>query len=153
MKHTITITLFIVTLMLAGCSGKVSLTGKVTFSDDGAPVTYGIIMFESAKESLRAKIKPDGTYVAGSLSQNDGVAPGEYRVRLIFTDIANPKAKPAAAKEGDESGGYVLQKRQRLLDPKYEQATTSGLVVNVKGGTVYDFTVDRCPPEKQNFQR
>ncbi|MDR3232559.1 MAG: hypothetical protein LBT46_02640 [Planctomycetaceae bacterium] len=151
MKHFITFTLL---LLAAGCSGKVSLTGKVTFSDDGAPVTYGFIMFESAKESLRAKINLDGTYAAGSLSQNDGVLPGQYRVRLIFTDVANPDAKPAGkAKDGEESGGYVPQGRIRTIDPKYEQATTSGLVVDVKGGTVYNFTVDRCPPEKQKFQR
>jgi hypothetical protein len=146
MKHFITITLITVTLIIAGCGSKVSLTGKITFADNGEPLTRGVIFFTAGTSMAHATIQPDGTFKAGSVSNTDGLVKGQYSVRIALADTSDPDFKHVP-----DSG--LPEHRLHLIDPKYEQAATSGLVVDVKGSTVYDFTVDRCPQEKQKFLR
>ena len=62
-------------LFQAGCSNHVPLRGTVTFSDDGAPLPNGMVIFEAGAFSAVGPIKPDGTYRVGSLKENDGIPP------------------------------------------------------------------------------
>jgi hypothetical protein len=143
MKH---IVLLFTLLLLAGCSGKVSVTGKVTFSDDGKPLNHGIVFFESDASTLHAKINQDGTFQAGTVSQKDGIAKGKYRIRITLSDVAD-KSIPYDPESGKP------QPRLRLIDPKYESASQSGLTIDVQGTTMFDIVVDRCPPNKEKFVR
>lgn len=74
--------LLVATLIMTGChSGKVPVSGKVTFSDDLSPVS-GTVYFQSENHLARGEIKKDGSYVLGSEKSTDGLPPGTYRVYI-----------------------------------------------------------------------
>ena len=85
--------LFILVIMIsAGCSDKKPMRGKVTFADDGSPLTRGIVVFQSDTILARGTIKQDGTYVMGSEKEKDGIPKGEYKVRIDFAVGSPPNA-------------------------------------------------------------
>ena len=115
-------------LLLAGCnSGNVGLTGKVTFSDDGSPLPVGSVCFTTDTYFARGDLKPDGTFVVGSLKSNDGLLPGTYRVHIL-----------GAEKEiGPET-------YESLIDKKFASGATSGITLNVTASTKhFEIVVDR----------
>jgi hypothetical protein len=115
-------------VLLAGCShGRVQLGGKVTFSDDGSPVTQGTIVFVQDAFQATGTIQPDGSYVVGSFSTKDGLPPGNYAVWLYgITEILPGESE------------------RSLIDAKYESAETSGLTVQIDSATKnYDLKLDR----------
>ena len=126
--------LFLVLLVVSlGCgSGKVGLTGKVTFSDDNSPITAGAICFEGSDgKTGRAEIKPDGTYRAGFDGDGDGLPKGTYKVYL--TGVARV--------ETDATG---MNTSIPIIDPKYSSVVTSGLSFVADGKvSTYDISVDR----------
>ncbi len=82
MKYaTFYLSLFAV-LVAFGCSDKVQFGGKVIFSDDGAPITSGSLIFVSESEPFQARgvINSDGTYRVSSTGVNDGLPPGTYAI-------------------------------------------------------------------------
>ena len=84
-KRTLLLSLALVILM-AGCGErKMQLGGTVTFSDDGAPVTSGFVIFTAvgADFQSRSVIEEDGTYTLSFTGNNDGIPPGEYAVSLV----------------------------------------------------------------------
>lgn len=117
-------------VFLSGCSENMSLTGKVTFSDDGTPLTQGTVFFENDHFVAKGNIKTDGTYVVGSHSQKDGLPPGTYQVYVGGTTVDGFDAR------GNRTITYTI-------DPKFESSSQSGLAVTVDKNTVYDFSVDR----------
>ena len=129
----------VVLALMVGCGGKPGLRGKVVFSDDKSPVTQGIIVFEneSDKSVARGQLGQGGNYVVSSLKANDGLAPGRYRVYLecVETFKDNP------------SGGLPLI--EYIVDRKYEKPETSGLSIEVKKSTTFDFEVDRFDASKR----
>ena len=130
-------------LVLAGCGKNIRLYGTVTFSDDDTPLPMGVVCFEQGNYSARGIIKPDGSYVVGSLSSNDGLLPGTYQVHIT-----------GAFKEvGTGRDGMPLE--ESLIDQKYLTPNTSGLVCEVphpKGR--YDISVDRLPaPRRAPFKK
>ena len=119
--------------VVLGCnSGKVGLTGKVTFSDDDSPVPTGIICFEGSGGKMgRAEIQPDGTYRAGFDSAKDGLPKGTYKVYLT-----------GVAKMEENVPG--IPKPISLIDPKYSNPSASGLTFEADGKTsIFNFSVDR----------
>ncbi len=66
MKYIFAVLFLPVLLFSVGCSGKVPLGGKVTFSDDGSPGTRGVVFFMSPPLVAQGGINPDGTYRVGS---------------------------------------------------------------------------------------
>ncbi len=126
------LSLFFGLLLACGCSGNVPLSGKVTFSDDGSPLTTGMVFFESDTAQARGQLDADGNYRLGSVESTDGLKPGTYRVYINGALIDNPNAQPGTAPP------------LPLLDLKYDAGNTSGITVDVDRSTRrYDFTVDR----------
>src|SRR4051812_16132554 len=79
---------------LAGCggSGIYRAGGKVVFKD-GTPLAGGVVLCEPAvgeptpeegemKSTVRGYIQPDGTFVLGTLRDDDGAREGKYRVKI-----------------------------------------------------------------------
>ena len=128
-----------VLLIAAGCGRKVSFGGKVTFSDDGAPLTSGTVFFESPTLAAQGKINTDGTYTVGTDKMADGLPAGTYQVYLVGTEHTEIKAMP--------DGKSQSEIRTPVIDPKYSSAGTSGLSVTVGGGTKkFDIQVERYVP-------
>ncbi|MCL2120136.1 MAG: hypothetical protein FWH27_17095 [Planctomycetaceae bacterium] len=133
------IPVLVVAALMAGCGGKPGLRGKVVFSDDQSPVTKGIVVFEneSDKSVARGELDQNGNYAVSSLKANDGIAPGKYRVYLTNTE--NYKPNP----------GGGLEILENTVDFKYHKPDSSGLTVDVKKSTTFDFEVDRFDPSKR----
>ena len=82
--HMPRIVFLILFLVVVGCNNHKQLGGKVTF-EDGTPVPIGAVIFETDTFQSVGTIQSDGTYQMSSLGQDDGLPPGEYRVRLSGT--------------------------------------------------------------------
>ena len=130
------ISLFAVLLFLVGCSNHVSLSGRVTYSDDGTPLEAGTVIFQPVVEPekfyARGEIREDGKYVLATARPNDGLPPGKYQVYV--------------------SSAYrvVNETEVPIITSKYTSAETSGLEVDVDRSTkTFDFQVDRAPGTKQ----
>lgn len=122
-------------LMMTGCGDKVGLGGKVTF-EDGSPLATGTVCFETDTYLARGTLKPDGTFVVGSLSEKDGLPAGTYRVYIS-----------GAEKEvGQDKEGMPIY--EPLIDDSFASGTTSGLSVTVPvAGGKFDIKVK--PYEKK----
>ncbi|GHT17990.1 hypothetical protein FACS1894189_5000 [Planctomycetales bacterium] len=153
MKRTIAFSLLIVSLFLlpfTGCgNNNVKLTGKVTFSDTGEPLSCGVIFFDSDGVTAKAGIQPNGTYAAGTQKEKNGVPSGTYRVRIVNADIRVPGFEIDMT---DPLRGH--DHRLRLIDPKYEKTATSGLTVNTaESKGVFNIQVERCPKKNEILYR
>ena len=113
---------------MVGCSEHVGLSGKVFYSDNKEPVSYGEIQFSTPTFAARAKIGKNGFYKAGSYKKGDGLPPGTYKVSIISSD-----------REGNP-----------LVHPKFASSKTSGLEITIEQTTrAMNFEVDRAPPKPQ----
>ncbi|MDR2169799.1 MAG: hypothetical protein LBP59_06630 [Planctomycetaceae bacterium] len=139
---TNSIVYFFVLLFIIGCGKNVDVSGTVTFSDDGAPVPVGTVCFvpESNIFLSRGELKPDGTYKIGTTKTTDGLPPGTYNVYLDGTRklIGTNKVTDATLDETIETPIF-----EELVDPKFHNKDTSGLSVEIKRSTKFDFKVDR----------
>jgi len=125
--HPIIILLLLV--FAAGCSKQVGAGGTVVFSDDGSPVTQGIVIFSTPTFQSRSDIDEQGRFTMGSFGAVDGLPPGTYNVAIISTDGADTPYS--------------------FIDPKYSNKNTSGLEVTVdKTVKNLEFKVDRNPKPK-----
>ena len=121
-------------LIFAGCSGKIGLSGKVVFSDDGSPLTVGVVCFEKPGFVARGNIQPDGTFVVGSIRDTDGLPPGSYQVYIS-------EARKLISGDGEGDSVY-----EQLVDPKFTSAATSGITVEITSTTRnFEVVVDRYP--------
>ena len=138
MKNSIFFALSLSLLMLAGCGDKVGLRGKATFTDDGSPVPTGTVCFETDTYLARGDLKPDGTFVVGSLKANDGLPPGKYRVYI----------SGAQKSIGQDKEGMDIY--ESLIDEKFASGSTSGITIDVTASTKnLDVKVDRYVPKKK----
>jgi hypothetical protein len=131
-KNNTSSALLFLLLCLTGCGTHVGLSGKVIFSDDGSPLTIGTVCFEADNFLARANLRPDGTFVVGSVRQTDGLPPGEYRSYIIWA------RKPIGTTEDGETI------YEPLIDPKHTCATTSDITINITSTTRnFEIVVDR----------
>jgi len=133
-KNTI---LFVLLLgCIAGCSNQVGLSGKVVYSDDKSPVPAGTVYFETSTFVARGNIRPDGTFVVGSVGDKDGLPPGTYRVSV--RDAEQPVGR-------DAEGNAVYQ---LLFNPD----SVSNLTIDITSTTKnFEIEVDRnVPTRKKN---
>ena len=126
------------TLILAGCSDKVKVKGKVTFPD-GSPLTVGTVNFTNEQVSARGSLNEQGEYVISSTGTRDGLKKGKYKV--VITQAMGMKDSTAKLKKvaGTEVGGMGTP--INLIDEKFVDPETSGLEVNVEKAMTYDITV------------
>jgi hypothetical protein len=134
-QYLICLTLFVL-ICLTGCgNGQVGLSGKVVFSDDGSPLTVGAVCFSTPTFQARGELKQDGTFTMGSVTDSDGLPPGTYQVRIIGAT--------------EDLGG---DKIYSVVDPKWENASTSGFSVTVDKTTKnLEIKVDRNPMSREQF--
>ena len=132
--------LLIIVLLATGCSGKVPLGGTVTFSDDGSPLTQGVVYFQSETLVAQGAIKPDGTYRVGTDKLTDGLPYGTYGVFIGGAELSELVPHPGGA-----DGQGMRQIITPLIAPKYADIHTSGLSFVVDGKTrSWDIQVDRA---------
>jgi hypothetical protein len=121
--------------LVSGCGGdKVSLKGKVTFKEDGTPLTCGMVCFETDTFAARGPLTSDGTYQVTSVKKNDGIPKGSYKVFIFGAEAAveNP------------SGGMREARSVPLVAQKYTNRDTSGLTFEVDGTTKeFNFEVEK----------
>lgn len=128
--------IFLFLLILCGCSGKQPLGGRVTFSDDNTPITKGVVFFSTPTFYAQGAIKPDGSYTVGTDRMSDGLPKGEYAVYIAGTEMIE---------FGKNKQGHPVEKRTRLIDPKYEKPETSGLTFLADGkNRKFDISVERA---------
>jgi hypothetical protein len=121
-------------MLLVGC-GKggpktYPVSGKITLKD-GAPLTNGIVQFQSAEYTGSGSVDANGNYTLSGTGEGDGVPAGTYKVLLLSTAIGGGYDKP------DEP-------EKRVVHSKYESADTTDLTVKVgpDGSDSFDFSVD-----------
>ena len=132
MKNSIFFALALSLLMLVGCGSNVGLKGKAVFSDDQSPVTTGTVCFETDTYLARGDLKPDGTFVVGSLKANDGLPAGTYCVYI----------SGAQKTIGQDADGMEIY--ESLIDEKFASGSTSGITINVTPSTRnFEVVVDR----------
>lgn len=140
-KILFTIVLVALAALSFGCNGNSSLSGKVTFADNGDPVTNGSVFFENDKTRSRATIKPDGSYVVGTLKEKDGLPRGTYLVSVSGGYL--PQEIPEGVPYDEIDFGAIPTISE--IDEKYAHSSTSGLTLVVdKGKIVYDIKVERA---------
>ena len=105
-----------------GCSDKVPLRGKVTFSDDQSPLTVGEVTFQSDTVLARGNLTQDGTYVLGTEKLADGIPKGTYTVTIAYTmamigSDGKPMTGPPPAM-GPGGGGFAMRQLIAPFEPK-----------------------------------
>jgi hypothetical protein len=125
----------LVAILAVGCNNNVPLKGKVTFTDNGEPLTQGTVAFLKDGIVSRGTIQPDGTFVIGTEKVSDGLPPGTYQVYITGSEIVTPI---------NEHGANAYEPQ---IDRKYESPDTSGLSVTVDASTrTFNIEVDRIVP-------
>ncbi|MDR0871716.1 MAG: hypothetical protein LBN39_13090 [Planctomycetaceae bacterium] len=139
MKHIFLLLIIFTVVCFTACdNGKVPLSGRVTFSDDGSPLETGMVCFEANSFLARGTIGKDGKYIVGSTDTADGIPPGTYKVYVNGAD-----------KVPESAGGNGMATPVSLVAPKFTDGTTSGLTFTADGKTkVFDFKVDRAAVKK-----
>ena len=138
-----------------GCGPNVKFGGRVTYSDDGSPLTTGMVCFESDSFLARGGLNQDGCYDLGSLNLKDGIPKGEYRVYISGADAVEEVEMRQVPGQADHvtsanmsgtMGGRIFTP---LIDPKYREGRTSGITVMIDGSSKkFDFQVDRYQPQR-----
>lgn len=123
-----------VVMFASGCGTQNihPVTGKVFFPD-GKPLTTGRVVIDSGENPVGSwgQLQDDGTFVMGTHTPSDGVPAGTWRVT-----IQNAMTSPPPNFEGE----FVSKP---LIDPKYFDPETSGLVFEVPPQQEWNITVTR----------
>jgi hypothetical protein len=134
MRFYLTSVVAALTLFALGCgdANRVNVRGTVTFSDDGSPLTRGVVCFDNDTVMARGTVKPDGSYAIGVEKDGRGIPPGSYKVSILFAEEELPGGAPYAPRT------------KQLIDQKYASRTTSGIEIVVDPVTTrFDIKVDR----------
>ncbi len=118
----------LILLFLVGCGGQVGVTGKVTFKEDGKPLTKGTVVFQKPLFMASGTLNENGEYTLAAYKPGDGTQKGEYIVTITG-------AEEPSAKDGEPP--------TPLIDEKFTSPETSGLKCTVNGATTFDITVTR----------
>jgi hypothetical protein len=124
----------VVALVALGCgdTNRVKVRGKVTFADDGSPLTRGIVCLDNDKLMARGTLQSDGNYAIGVEKDGRGIPPGSYKVSILF------------AQEEIPGGAPYSPRYNKLIDDKYASRNTSGIEIVVDSSTTrFDMKVDR----------
>ncbi|GHT14156.1 hypothetical protein FACS1894170_10870 [Planctomycetales bacterium] len=109
-------------LLFTGCSDKVRVSGKVTYTD-GENVGGGMVTFSTETQTYQGTIdNKTSTFVLGAGGDGKGIAKGTYAVTLAYWDPIS---------------------RQVFIPFKYNKKETSGLTCEVIGATTFDIVIER----------
>jgi len=126
-----------------GC-GKCKVRGTVKFAD-GTPLTGGVVNFTDDVKLFKGEVKKDGTFEMKTVKPGDGIDPGTYKVYLTETLnlVVSDKKSKTSSLDGEGSAEMdVIGKSELTVDPKYSDASTSGLTVTVSKSMTYDITLE-----------
>jgi hypothetical protein len=130
-----------VTLIVSGCARQVPLGGRITFSDNGEPLTEGSIGFVRGSVQARSDIDADGRYNLGFAADGDGLPKGEYQ---IYIQAVRIEYQYGPNKNRDGNPEVIDRKEIPLIAKKYSSAETSGLTFTVDGkNSTFDIQVER----------
>ena len=140
MTKQLLLSLVLVSVVLVlGCSNKQSLSGTVTFSDDGSPVPTGMVLFHTPSHTARGAIMSGGTYTVGTDAMADGISKGTYHV-TVHADEATTIETPTT----------ITIVHRPLIHSRYGNPSTSGLTFTADGKTrTFDIVVDRHEPPQR----
>ncbi|MDR1924166.1 MAG: lipoprotein [Planctomycetaceae bacterium] len=129
--------LLFILLFLAGCSdGKVRLGGTVTF-DDGTPLTSGAVIFATDTFQASGSIGFEGKYTMGSVTINDGLPKGTYKVYIIGA------SEEISVEDGLET--------HSLIDPQYDNYSSTPLTCEVPAPkNIFNIIVPKNPTPKMS---
>ena len=126
-------TLVLVSVFAIGCSRNVTVTGTVTYSDDGSLVQSGLVVFTGDEEVGRGVIN-NGKYSVGLLKDGGGIPPGTYKVSA--DSIENPVYESVDMFGNRTDGGASAQDQELYY-------TAEPQTVDVQKSMTYDFKVER----------
>ena len=114
---------------IAGCHAELELIpvhGQVLFK--GEPLEYGSVMFQPQGEGplARGTIQADGTFVLGTESEDDGVRPGNCRVRITAFEVQQSSQRADHQRE--------MSLGRSAIPAKYQSFGTSGVAVEITPG-------------------
>jgi len=136
---------FLVTVF--GCGGGATVTGKVTFEEDGTPLTIGMVCFETGAQQMIGEIQSDGTYVMTPDGQKNKIPKGEYKVYITnaYVEVGGVLQDPGIRSDftGDRSSVGGRRMTQCVINNKFESPITSNLTCKVDGPTVYDIKITK----------
>lgn len=119
-RRSVRVILTLAVLSTAGCGGRYSVTGKVTY-EDGSPVPAGTVLAEATVDgklvALQGNIEPDGSFTLGGAKPGDGAVPGSYRAAVM----------PVALGDSEIAAGKVP-----TVEGKWTRFESSGLTFEVK---------------------
>jgi hypothetical protein len=136
--------LALVVLGPMGCEGPVedkvareAISGKVTF--DGQPLEKGTIRFTPAGQGATASggMVENGRF---DIPQNEGPAPGKYKVEINAQDDAANRRGPDEEPGGRPRRSATKTKPEGLIPPRYN--TSTELTAEVKPDVPNTFTFD-----------
>ena len=134
MKKIKTIVLLLLIGIVSGCSDNVPLGGRVTFSDNGEPLTTGTVVFVDGHQQARGTLDATGYYKLGFVGNKDGIPPGTYKVYISDANEYGP--------------GNAVHERTPipLIEKKYMNLQSSDLEYAVDKKTKkIDIQVRRAP--------
>jgi len=122
-----------VLIPVAGCGSSIHPVRGTVHFPDGSPLSYGRVVIESddGKTGSWGITHEDGTFEMGTLTPNDGVPAGTYRVYLTNTTTPPP---------ADLSVAFTPKP---LVHAKYASKDTSGIVFEVPKQTTWDIVVEK----------
>ena len=126
-------------LLLAGCSGKANVTGKVIHQ--GKTVLFGTVIMQGPDSiPMTGMIQPDGTYIV------QGVASGKVLIGVVSRDpgVLAGTGGRRRGNPGDANGGNrestlapIIERSKWFPIPqKYEDPIQSGLQAKIGSGSV-----------------
>jgi hypothetical protein len=136
-KNVLLCSLIFFFLIMSGCSGRVKVSGTVTFND-GTPLDFGQVCFTKDDLTFFGRINQKGYYTPGEYKDGDGIPPGTYQVWLARTVLS----EPILDKNGEESERV---NRIERVSRKFTAPETSPLTYEVKrsGSRKFDIIVER----------
>ena len=141
MKQIITLIILTV-LLLTGCAKNMPLGGRITFEDNGEPLTMGAIAFVSGNHQARSDIDADGRYNLGFQKTGNGLPKGEYK---IYIQAIQREYTMGPNRNGDGQADVINIKEIPLIASKYENPETSGLTYTADGrDRTFDIKVERA---------
>ena len=142
MKHFLT-TILLAAVCFCGCSSNahVPLSGRITFEDNGEPLTTGSIAFVKGTDQARSEIDSDGRYTLGFLGASDGLPKGEYKIYIQAVHTEYVYGRPNADGEAE----VIDRIETPLIASKYRDPATSGLTFTADGKSrTFDIKVERA---------
>jgi hypothetical protein len=103
---------------LVPVSGKITLNGGPLPAEGQGNVTF--VPVQAGGNTATGMIDSSGNYRMSTYETGDGVAPGEYKVTILWATQAG----------GDEKTG-MLKPPSSLISDRYSNAETSGLTAKV----------------------